>query len=137
MIVAGDTGTGKSVVMHNMGVNAYLGTNNPYAPLDTIKDDGKNVLYFSLEMPKESMERRIDSCMGGLYYNQLRDGMLSEEDKRKYFQLIKFQMTYKKQFYIVDMPKGASVRELELKYMEVLEKCLILLIINYFQIFQK
>ena len=121
MIVAGDTGTGKSVLMHNIGVNAYLGSNHPFMPLDAIRDDGHNVLYFSLEMPKESMERRVDSCLAGVYYNHLRDGMLSEEDKRKYYQSVKFQMAYKKQFYTVDMPKGATVREIELKYMEICE----------------
>jgi replicative DNA helicase len=121
MIVAGSTGTGKSVLMHNIGVNAYLGSNNPFGILDNFKNDGHNVLYFSLEMPKDSMERRLDSCMGGLYYNQLRDGILSEDDKRKYFNLTKFQLKYDKNFYTVDMPKGATVREIELKYVEISE----------------
>jgi len=122
MIVAGSTGTGKSVVMHNMGINAYLGENLPFSLEQTWnKDSGSNVLLFSLEMSKESMERRIDSCMGGLYYNQIRDGMLSSDDKLKYFQLLKFQMNYFKKFHIVDMPKGATTREIELKYLEVKE----------------
>ena len=30
-------------------------------------------------------------------------------------------MNYNKNFYVVDMPKGATVREIELKYIEVLE----------------
>jgi ABC-type glutathione transport system ATPase component len=79
MIVAGSTGTGKSVVMHNIGVNAYLGGNSPFTPPETWTGLGHNVLYFSLEMPKESMERRIDSCMAGIYYNQIRDGVLAQE----------------------------------------------------------
>lgn len=121
MIVAGSTGTGKSVVMHNIGVNAYLGSNTPFTAIDAWKDDGHNILYFSLEMPKESMERRVDSCMGGLFYNQIRDGVLSEEDKRKYFQVLKFQMQYPKRFHIIDMPKGATTREIELKFLEICE----------------
>lgn len=118
LIVAGATGTGKSVLMHNIGVNAYLGSNNPTESIE-IKTDGRNVLYFSLEMPKTTMERRIDACLAGLYYNHLRDGKLTEDDKRKYIRSLTFQEKYEKQFYIIDMPKGATVREIELKYNEV------------------
>lgn len=122
MIVAGDTGTGKSVLMHNIGVNAYLGGNNPMSPLSTmIKGAGHNVLYFSLEMPRESIERRIDSCMAEVFYNQLRDGALSKDDKVKYFNVLKFQMAYDKRFHIVDMPAGATTRDIELKYIEISE----------------
>jgi len=121
MIVAGSTGTGKSVVMHNIGVNAYLGGNSPFTPPETWTGLGHNILYFSLEMPKESMERRIDSCMAGIFYNQIRDGVLASEDRLKYFNTLKFQMQYQKRFHIIDMPKGATTREIELKYLEVCE----------------
>jgi len=55
MIVAGATGTGKSVVMHNIGVNAYLNGNDPLLPADKATNKGYNILYFSLEMPKETI----------------------------------------------------------------------------------
>jgi len=121
MIVAGATGTGKSVVMHNIGVNAYLNRNDPFQGVAAALNKGHNVLYFSLEMPKSSMERRIDSCMGGLIYNYIRDGKLSEEEKDKYFEVLKFQMEYPYNFHIVDMPKGATTREIELKFVELCE----------------
>jgi replicative DNA helicase len=57
MIVAGATGTGKSVVMHNIGVNAYLNGNNPLLAAEHAVKKGYNILYFSLEMPKETIER--------------------------------------------------------------------------------
>jgi replicative DNA helicase len=121
MIVAGATGTGKSVVMHNIAVNAYLNKNNPLRPIEDAFRHGANILYFSLEMPKESMERRIDSCMSGVFYNEIRDGTLSLEDKKKYFNVLKFQTQYTKYFHIVDMAKGATPREVELKYLEICE----------------
>ena len=112
--------TGKSIIMHNIGVNAYLGPNNPFIPLERVaQNSGYNVLYFSLEMPKESIERRIDSCMGELYYKQIRDGALSIEDKKKYYRLLKFQEQYSKRFHIVDIPSGATTREIELKFVEI------------------
>jgi len=122
MIIAGDTGTGKSILMHNIAVNAYLANNDPF---DAMKNwdatKGKNILYFSLEMPKESMERRIDACISGIYSNHIRDGLLSEDDERKYFRGLNFQSQYEKHFHIVDVPKGATTREIELKYIEVCE----------------
>lgn len=121
MIVAGATGTGKSVVMHNIGVNAYLNGNDPLLPAENATNKGYNILYFSLEMPKETIERRVDACMGGLYYNEIRDGALTEEDKKKYFNLLKFQMKYPHYFHVVDMAKGATTREIELKYLELCE----------------
>jgi len=111
--------TGKSVVMHNIAVNAYLNGNNPLRPASESTKEGYNILYFSLEMPKESMERRIDSCMAGIYYNEIRDGSLSVEDKKKYYDVLKFQSQYDKYFHIVDMAKGATPREIELKFLEV------------------
>lgn len=120
VIIAGDTGTGKSIVMHNIGVNAYLGNNDPFDP-NKNWHGGNNILYFSLEMPKESMERRIDACMAEIYANHIRDGLLNDTDELQYFRILKFQEEYEKHFHIVDMPKGATTREIELKYLEILE----------------
>jgi len=121
MIVAGNTSTGKSILMHNIAVNAYLGKNTLSMIKDNLDDSGKNILFFSLEMPKETMERRIDSCMGGIYSNHIRDGLLNDDDKLKYFRTLKFQKEYHKNFHIVDMPKNATTREIELKYLEICE----------------
>jgi replicative DNA helicase len=121
MIIAGNTGTGKSVLMHNIGVNAYLGGNSSQSPLELLdQEKGYNVLYFTLEMPKEVIERRIDSCMGDVPYNHIRDGQLSLEDKKKYAGVCRFQMKFAKDFYVVDMPQKISTREIELKYVEIL-----------------
>lgn len=121
MIIAGDTGTGKSVLMHNFAVNAYLGKNKITAPPEEWDDSGKNILYFTLEMPKDTQERRVDACMGEIYSTHIRDGLLGEEDKKKYFRVLEFQKKYPKNFYVVDMPKGATPRDIELKYIEICE----------------
>lgn len=121
MIIAGDTASGKSVVMHNYAVNAYLGKNKLLTHPDDWDDSGKNILYFTLEMPKDVQERRIDSCIGEIYSNHIRDGLLGDVDKKKYFRVLEFQRKYPKHFHIVDMPKGATTRDIELKYIEVCE----------------
>lgn len=121
MIVAGDTGGGKSVLLHNIAVNAYLAGNDPFDPYDNWHDRGRNVLYFSLEMPKEVMERRIDACMAGIHSTKIRDGCLTEDDKQRYFRILRFQKKYNKHIHIVDMPRGVTPREIELKYLELCE----------------
>jgi len=133
MIIAGGTGSGKSVVMHNIGVNAYLGPNDPNLGAAKIVGKGSNILYFSLEMPKESIERRIDACMGGFYYNQIRDGAMAPEDEFRYKRVLDFQLKYANKFHIVDMAKGVTTREVELKFIEISETNFVpdLVIIDY------
>lgn len=120
MIIAGGTGSGKSILMSNMAINGYLNGNNPLEPFSEFKE-GFNVLYFSLEMPKASCERRIDACMGNLDYGNIKSGLLSEEDEEKYKQVLLFQEKYPYNFHIVDMAKGVTPREVELKYNEIME----------------
>ena len=123
LIVGGPTSSGKSVVMMNMAINAYLGKQNPMelAPAPESCMRGHNVLFFTLEMPKDSLERRIDSCIARVPHNDIRDGKLGPEDKEKYMKGLKFQYKYHKKFHIVDMPRGITVREIELKYLEMRE----------------
>ena len=60
LIIGGPTGTGKSITMMNMAINAYLGKQNPMelppVPEQCVK--GHNVLFFTLEMSKEMLERK-------------------------------------------------------------------------------
>lgn len=123
LLIGGATGTGKSIVMHNMAVNAYLGAHSPLQdPPSPDQATGSNILYFSLEMPKSSQERRIDACMADVIANEIRDGRLNQADKEKYFRALRFQANYSKKFHIVDMPRGVTAREVELKYVEVCDK---------------
>lgn len=121
LIIGGATSSGKSVVMMNMAINAYIGKQNPLElpPDELVK--GHNILYFTLEMPKDSLERRIDSCLAQVLYNEIRDGKLAQQDREKYFKVLRFQSKYQKTLYVVDMPRGVTVREIELKYIEMKE----------------
>lgn len=124
ILIGGQTGTGKSVLMHNIAVNAWL---EGYNPLNTAPDQdatikGNNILYFSIEMSKDMQERRLDACMADIPSNSIRDGKLSEEEKDKYFKVLEFQKKYSKKFHIVDMPREVTTREIELKHLELEDK---------------
>jgi len=139
VIIGGRSSTGKSIMMQNMAVNVWKGIYNPLesAPDPKQTYSGANVLYFSIEMPKENQERRIDACLVGIPYNDIKAGRLSQEDKAKYFKALKFQDQFSKQLYVVDMPRGVTAREIELKYLELKEKYGItfdLVVVDYMQI---
>lgn len=120
MVISGASSSGKSLLMMNMGVNAWLGTNDPLNYHDEIKNDGKNVVYVTLEMNKEQLEQRIDACIGKIKHRALMRGLLSLEEKERWRQSLKFQREYDKKFYIIDMPRGAKPMEVEAKYESIL-----------------
>lgn len=140
IIIAGMEGTGKSILMHNMGVNAWLGTNRPGKP---IVENGNNILYFTLEMPRSNrgettsggyLNKRILSCVSQLKFEEIRKGQLGDEDKVKLKETVDFIVEYSKhkKFYVVDIPRGARVEDIEVKYLELREKMDIdLVIIDY------
>lgn len=124
MLIGGQSGAGKSTLAMNMAINAWRGT-NPY-PEDMnwveegrYADDGHNVLYFTLEMPYDALRRRIDACLAGVRLYGLRDASLSPEEELRYEACIKFQKQYQKDFYIIDVPRGCSMAQIESKYMDL------------------
>lgn len=141
IIIAGMEGTGKSILMHNMGVNAWLGTNRPGDV--SFVENGHNVLYFTLEMPRSNrgeitsggyLNKRILSCVSELEFEKIRKGELSDLEKQQLRQTCDFIEKYSelKKFYVVDIPRGARVEDIEVKYLELKEKFDIdLVIIDY------
>lgn len=123
VIIGGESSSGKSVLSMQMAVNAYLGSNKiPDSSEKVNKEDfiydGSNILYFTIEMPFKQMRRRIDACLAGIPLYGIRDGNLTEEEYDKYQAVLKFQKLYKKQFHIVDIPRGCTVEQIENKYLE-------------------
>lgn len=143
IIVAGFEGTGKSLLCMNMAVNAWLGSNKFGEQVDDYLDDGHNVVYFSLEMPRSNrgeftsgayLNKRILSCLGGVPFTELRKGQLEPEDEQKLVDACKFIGDYDKikKFYVVDIPRGATVQDIEVKYLELQEKFNVdLIVIDY------
>lgn len=133
IIIAGFEGSGKSLVSMNIAVNAWLGSNDPMTDSEVFADDGKNVVYFSLEMPRSNkgepssaanLNKRMVSCIGKIGQTPLRQGILDEQQKERFKKACKFIKKYdsKKKLYVVDVPRGATVEDIEIKYLELQEK---------------
>jgi replicative DNA helicase len=122
ILIGGESSAGKSTVAMNMAINAWLGQNKiPEHPdlVGDFKEGGANILFFSIEMPYKSMRRRCDACMAGIPLYGVRDGCLTPEQENKFKATLKFQHKYKKEFYILDIPRGCTMAMLENKYLEM------------------
>ena len=115
MIIAGASSSGKSMLMLNIAINAWLGTNDPLSGQVT-KTDGANILYFTLEMSREQTEQRMDACIAAIEHKHLVRGMLTEQEKDRWKHSLKFQSKYDKRFYIVDIPRGSKMTDVEARY---------------------
>ena len=115
MVIGGASSSGKSLLMMNMAINAYLGSNDPINGV-TGRKDGKNVLYISLEMSKEQLEQRVDANIAYIPHRGLTRGTLRPEEILNWKKSLKFQKDYEKIFYILDMPRNSTMAEIEAKF---------------------
>ncbi len=119
LVIGGASSSGKSLFMMNMAVNAWLGSN---VPSDGVvgADDGKNILFISLEMSKKQLEQRIDANIAKVRHRGIARGQLSSVEKDAWLRVLDFQGQYDKKFYILDMPRGTTMGEVEAKYENIL-----------------
>ena len=125
MLIGGESGTGKSALTMNMCLNAWLGKNKVPTKLDEeIKPfvRGHSVVYFTVEMPFDSLQRRLHAALAGIPLYGIRDGNLSSEEEERYQAALNFVKYYPWPFYVVDIPRGATMRTIEVKYLELCQK---------------
>ena len=119
LVIGGASSSGKSLFMMNMAINAWLGGNAPAEGI-TKAGDGKNILFISLEMSKNQLEQRVDANVSKVRHRGLMRGQLSVGEQDAWGRCLKFQEGYDKKFYILDMPRGTSMGEIEAKYENIL-----------------
>lgn len=119
LVIGGASSSGKSLFMMNMAVNAWLGSN---CPADGVQgyDDGKNILFISLEMSKKQLEQRVDANVATVRHRGIARGQLNDNEKKSWNNCLRFQEKYGKRFYILDMPRGTTMGEVEAKYENIL-----------------
>jgi replicative DNA helicase len=119
LVIGGASSSGKSLFMMNMAINAWLGGNSPTEGIVNA-GDGKNILFISLEMSKNQLEQRVDANVSKVRHRGLMRGQLSVGEQDAWGRCLKFQEGYDKKFYILDMPRGTSMGEIEAKYENIL-----------------
>jgi archaellum biogenesis ATPase FlaH len=88
MVIIAAVKEGKSTALMNIGYSCHAA--------------GYNVLYVSVEMPKEQVERRYDSRASGLEYSKIRDGKLNPMEEEIYKQCLNIQKSRTNKFYVID-----------------------------------
>lgn len=116
LVISGASSSGKSLLMMNIAVNAWLGSNIPHEYPAPIIPDGKNVLFFSLEMSKKQLEQRIDANVAAIRHKALSRGLLTDEERLRWKKSLEFQKNFNKHFYVVDMPRGSRVLDIEARF---------------------
>jgi replicative DNA helicase len=118
ILISGPTGSGKSILLMNIAINAWLGNNTIAMSPDGWDDSGNDIWFITIENPKDMLERRIDSCIAGVASDHIRDGTLTPEEEVLFRQSLRFQYEYgkKKKFYISDLGRGVSMAMVEAEY---------------------
>jgi replicative DNA helicase len=121
-IVGAESGAGKSFWLNNMAINMWLQTNTINTHPDNFAK-GHNILYFSLEMPYEDCFIRFMSRLANVPQRELYSSTLTDEQSQRVARAHEFIKQYQKAGYyfgIVDIPRNATIEELELRYNDAL-----------------
>ena len=118
IIIAGETGSGKSMLMNNMAIQMWMQKNNFGTPKGEYSK-GCNVTYFSLEMPYEDCFRRTMARLADVPEYGIRDAKLGKQEARGVAEACRFAKAYPYDLDIVDVPRGFSVAQLEVMFEEI------------------
>lgn len=100
VLVAGPTGGGKSILLNALGTNIWKGKNKI---TDSKFSNGKDLIYFSLEMPYEDCFNRFLAGLAGVSSRDIENATLSKDDFGKVKQALEFIKNYPYEFRIVDL----------------------------------
>ncbi len=117
LLIGGESGGGKSMLLMNMALQIWLQQNN----IDMKEGEfgpGFNVLYFSLEMPFKPCRNRVLGRLSSNPTKLIRTAKLNPEEADKLKKVLRFASKYPYQFEIVDIPRGATMESLEMLYEE-------------------
>lgn len=110
VVIAGESGFGKSLFLMNMAVQIWMQGNTIETDPANFKE-GKNIVYFSLEMPYEDCFNRLLSRLSGVPSRKLDNPVLyplEPEEFQKVKQALKFIKEYPYEFEIVDIADACS-----------------------------
>jgi replicative DNA helicase len=118
LLIGGESGSGKSMLLMNMAIQIWLQGNKPlvqssYAP-------GKNIMYFSLEMPFKPCLNRVLGRLSANPTKLIRQAKLNPLEMENIKNVLRFVNSYPNHFEIVDIPRGTTMERVELIYEEAL-----------------
>ncbi len=116
ILIGGESGAGKSMLLMNMALQIWLQGNTTDMTGNFVP--GNSVLYFSLEMPFKPCLNRVLSRLSGCPSKKIRNATLDQEEAAKLKTALRFINNYENQFEIIDIPRGATMETMELMFEE-------------------
>lgn len=116
ILIGGESGGGKSMLLMNIALQIWLQQNN--IEMESDFKPGYDVMYFSLEMPFKPCRNRVLGRLSSNPTKLIRSAKLNSEEVNKLKKVLRFVNKYPHQFEIVDIPRGATMESLELLYEE-------------------
>jgi replicative DNA helicase len=117
VLIGGESGGGKSMLLMNMALQLWMQDNSIYSEENDFTS-GNSILYFSLEMPFKPCLNRVLSRLSGAPSKLIRNAKLNPEEASRLKRALRFINKSPHQFEIVDIPRGATMENLELIYEE-------------------
>jgi replicative DNA helicase len=103
--------THNSMLLMNMAMNIWQNGNT--IDMESNFKQGADVLYFSLEMPYQDLHERVLSRLAMVPQIGIRDAKLTDEEQKRLAKALKFTKRYPYDFEIIDMPRGATIENIE------------------------
>jgi replicative DNA helicase len=102
VLIAGESGFGKSMLLNNMAVQTWMQGNT--IDMTSGFTEGKNIVYFSLEMPYEDCFNRVLSRLSGVPSRKIDEPSgITKEEAAKIQQALSFIKEYPYEFEIIDI----------------------------------
>lgn len=120
VLIGGESGGGKSMLLMNMAIQMWLQGNT--SDMESDFKPGNDVLYFSLEMPFKPCLNRVLSRLANVPSKKVRNAKLNKEDTGKMLKSLNFIKKYPNQFEIIDIPRGATMENMEVIFEEAKAK---------------
>jgi replicative DNA helicase len=117
VLIGGESGAGKSMLLMNMALQMWMGANTTDMDENQFTE-GNSVLYFSLEMPFKPCRNRVLSRLSNCPSKKIRAATLNPDEAQKLKKALRFVGKYPHQFEIVDIPRGATMESMELIFEE-------------------
>ncbi len=116
LLIGGESGSGKSMLLMNMAIQIWLQQNKPEVQSSYLP--GKNILYFSLEMPFKPCLNRVLGRLSNNPTKMIRQAKLNSHEADNLKKVLKFIQSYPYLFEIIDIPRGATMESMEIIYEE-------------------
>lgn len=107
VLVAGESGFGKSLLLNNIAIQVWM-QNNTIGTSPSHFTKGKNLLYYSLEMPYEDCFMRLLGRLSGVPIRNIENSKLDKDQFSKVKQALDFIKNYPYEFKIIDIADACA-----------------------------